>query len=528
MTKRTQRHSWKTLKASFTLALVMLIALAAFSSLPITINANDADDAPQASPAAIFTNPAAITIPSSGPATPYPSSIVVSGQPTSIPNTPGSVKVIINGFSHTFPDDVGFVLVGPSGAALNIQDGAGDGTDIVNVTYTISDTGATQLPDNGAWPAGTYKPAAYYTDVYPAPGPASYQNPGPIGGGTATFSSTFAGTNPNGTWNLFVVDFVGGDTGTIAGGWSLEIIAGPTIVPQHIVDFDGDGKTDPAVSRNAGGQKTWYIRNSGNGSSRTEPWGITTDIEVPEDYDGDGKTDVAVWRSGTPFNAYFYILQSSTNTLRTDKFGQSGDNPRVVGDYDGDGKSDVAVYRPGANAGDQSFWYYRSSVNGLIIGRNWGQNGDRPVPGDFDGDGRNDFVVQRNSGSGQAAFFMNQSTSGNQNVVFGAVGDGIVPGDYDGDQKTDIATVRGVGGAIQWNIRRSSDGATNIINFGITSDIIAHGDYDGDGKTDLGVWRTNVNPEQVFFFWLRSSDGILGSQEWGQAGDVPVAIYNQH
>ena len=45
---------------------------------------------------------------------------------------------------------------------------------------------------------------------------------------TATFSSTFGGTNANGNWNLYVVDFVGGDTGSIAGGWSITFVTGAT------------------------------------------------------------------------------------------------------------------------------------------------------------------------------------------------------------------------------------------------------------------------------------------------------------
>ncbi|WP_249263521.1 calcium-binding protein, partial [Microcystis aeruginosa] len=41
--------------------------------------------------------------------------------------------------------------------------------------------------------------------------------------------SVFNSTNPNGTWSLYVVDDVGGDAGTIAGGWSLDIgTAAPT------------------------------------------------------------------------------------------------------------------------------------------------------------------------------------------------------------------------------------------------------------------------------------------------------------
>jgi hypothetical protein len=124
-------------------------------------------------PSAIFTNSTAITV-TGGPANnavPYPSGIVVSGMSGTIPTTPGSVKVTLNNYSHTFSDDLGIVLVGPTGAALLLQDGAGDDPDMVGVTYTISDSGATQLPNLTAWTAGTYKPTAYYTgDSFPAPG----------------------------------------------------------------------------------------------------------------------------------------------------------------------------------------------------------------------------------------------------------------------------------------------------------------------------------------------------------------------
>ena len=168
-----------------TLALALVFALLAYGMLPATATANKSQaDAPQAdapqAPSVVFTNPATITIPSSGTATPYPSAIVASGLPTSLPATPNAVNVIINGYSHTFPDDVGFVLVGPTGAALNISDGAGDGTDMVNVTYTISDAGATQLPTAGAWGPGTYKPANYYSDVFPAPATSGVQRSGTI------------------------------------------------------------------------------------------------------------------------------------------------------------------------------------------------------------------------------------------------------------------------------------------------------------------------------------------------------------
>ena len=132
---------------------------------------------------------------------------------------------------------------------------------------------------------------------------------------------------------------------------------------------------------------------------------------------------------------HFYILQSATNTVRIDTFGQNGDDPTVVGDYDGDGKADVAVYRSGASAGDQSTWYYRGSLTPATVNSiPWGQNGDFPAPGDYDGDGKNDFVIQRASG-GSGVFWMNTTTAGISTITFGNSSDVVVPGDYDGDGK---------------------------------------------------------------------------------------------
>ncbi|HEX5705695.1 MAG TPA: proprotein convertase P-domain-containing protein [Pyrinomonadaceae bacterium] len=172
-----------------------------------------------------FSNPNAITIldtPRIGgvaPSSPYPSSINVAG----VSGTVTRVAVRINGFNHTFPSDVDMLLVGPGGQKMIIFSDAIGTVGVTNRTYLLDDTAGTLLPSTGAPLSGTFRPANYGTgDAFPAPAPiAPYQNPATAG--AATFASVYGGQNPNGVWSLYVVDDVGLDAGSIAGGWELLI-----------------------------------------------------------------------------------------------------------------------------------------------------------------------------------------------------------------------------------------------------------------------------------------------------------------
>ena len=314
----------------------------------------------------------------------------------------------------------------------------------------------------------------------------------------------------------------------------------PTATRRTVLDFDGDGKSDYAVARaaDAVSPTVWYINNSSNQSASAVRFGTgvrgfgftpPADVATPEDFDGDGKTDIAVWRAGD--FAYFYILQSSNNTFRSEQFGRTGDNPTVIRDYDGDGKADLAVYREGTTASPQSFWYYRPSGTPGVNFRQtaWGAAGDFVAPGDYDGDGKGDFVVYRNV-NGSGVFLLNKSAGGSEYVYFGLPTDQINPGDYDGDGKTDFALSRydtsNPNNPVRWFILTRAGGGTgsNPIIFGGLTDFTAQGDYDGDGKTDIAVWRRANGT----FYVRRSGDGGFQSQQWGQQGDYPVGYYNAH
>ena len=163
-----------------------------------------------------FTNTATIAIPegadSTGPASVYPSSIVVADLPTAMT----TVRVRLNGLSHTWPDDLDVLLVGPQGEHALLLSDAGGAADAVNVTLIFEASASAPVPDGGPIVSGAYLPSAYVDgDAFDAPAPA-----GPY---TADLS-VFDGTDPNGTWLLFVMDDLGGDVGEIAGGWSLTFV----------------------------------------------------------------------------------------------------------------------------------------------------------------------------------------------------------------------------------------------------------------------------------------------------------------
>jgi hypothetical protein len=165
-----------------------------------------------ATSAVLFTSPGGAAIPGSGtgsstgaPAAPYPLQVNVSGLSGTIVN----LAVRLNGLSHTFPDDIDMMLAGPAGQNVMLMSDAGFSTDLVDANLTFA-TGGTPLPDGGTIVSNTtYTPADFDPGenlVAPAP-------PGPY----STDLSVFNGSNPNGTWSLFVQDDAGGDVGALAG-----------------------------------------------------------------------------------------------------------------------------------------------------------------------------------------------------------------------------------------------------------------------------------------------------------------------
>jgi uncharacterized repeat protein (TIGR01451 family) len=200
-----------------------------------------------------YANTNSIVIPNQGPASPYPSTINISG----LTGTVSKVVVSLNGLKHSFPHDVGMLLVSPSGAKAMVMSGVGGGNSISNVNLTFDDSAASSLSELGQIISGTYKPTAYL------PGKTF---PSLVVAGTTNSFVPFRGGTPNGTWALYVVDDASGDSGIITGGWSLTLTTVSTVNPIADVAIIASGVSPNPAYTGVPVTYTFIVSNKGPAS----------------------------------------------------------------------------------------------------------------------------------------------------------------------------------------------------------------------------------------------------------------------
>jgi subtilisin-like proprotein convertase family protein len=160
------------------------------------------------------------------PAGLYPSTVTVTGL-TGL--AVSKATVTIHGLSHTFPSDVSILLVGPQGqsAILMSETGGQNRYSVTDLTITLDDDASSPLPIDTSLVSGTFRPTEAYVLIGYPHFPYDFPPPAPPGNSNSvSVLSVFKNTDPNGAWNLFVVDDSSGDTGSIAGGWSLTVSVG--------------------------------------------------------------------------------------------------------------------------------------------------------------------------------------------------------------------------------------------------------------------------------------------------------------
>lgn len=226
----------------------------------------------------------AITINASGNATSYPSTINVSNFSGSITN----IKVNINNFSHTFPADVDIVLFGPTGAHSIIFTDALSSSAITGRNYTFQ-IGATALSTSTASASGTYGVV----------NGSAYNGTGTPSAVSSANLSNFVGTNPNGTWSLFVFDDASGDAGTI-GSWSIELTINADVSYSWSPStfLSATNVANPTAS-NMLSTQTYTVTATSNGCSNTDQVVVTvnnptvTTTRTANDFVWTGSTSTA-------------------------------------------------------------------------------------------------------------------------------------------------------------------------------------------------------------------------------------------
>ncbi len=475
-------------------------------------------------------NTLAVAIPDSGIASPYPSSITLTNMIGAVTD----VVVSLENFSHTAPDDVDLLLLGPGGQSVILMSDAGGAIPVTNAGLTFQDEAAGNLPDEGPLVSGVFRPTNVGSgDTFPAPAPVT----APTGSSLGVFN----GTNPNGTWSMYLVDDNGNNTGSIANGWALSIgtsatscsvSLNPTI--QTFPITGGSGNFNVVTPFGCGwtaATNSPFIditsATSGAGGSQA----ITFDVEPNMMGGRSGRITVS---TGTldrhftvqqPSGCPFALSQESLNfnagggagSVQVTALDVCGWTPtttspwitNISGTGSGNGTVNFTVAANSSSAPRTGTIVI--GARELAINQTGAPSGARPF--DFDGDGSSDVGIFRPSA---ATWYVLHSSNGNMFALqFGIASDRIAPADYDGDNKVDIAVFRN--GAWYWI--QSSDSTFKADQWGLSGDIPVPADYDFDNKADVAVYRPG---SPGVWYIKRSSDSVVVTQPFGTSNDRPL------
>lgn len=298
-------------------------------------------------------------------------------------------------------------------------------------------------------------------------------------------------------------------------------------------DFDGDGKTDPAIYYPASGQWSVFLMGSGTVTNVTVGGGHY--LPVPGDYDGDGKADFVVFDSTTA--TWWGKLSSGGEAMGT--FGQPGTWP-VPADYDGDRVTDLGVYNPLTG-----IWSLFSLSKGWSTSIKWGYLGDfrswdnpqtytvLPMPFDYNQDGVDDLgYYYRGMSMEDSGWSILYVGIGSEYYKWGSSGSLPAPGKYQ------VAMAEAPCGVCVYKIKdqemtRSSEWAIpyrTAFYMGVYGETlpVSAGDYDGNGFDDNAVYNY-VTGEWTIIYNTGRVDVVGREQVGGFFGGptaVPANIYS--
>lgn len=292
-------------------------------------------------------------------------------------------------------------------------------------------------------------------------------------------------------------------------------------------DFNGDGKTDVALT----GQASWYTLpvafSNGNGTFNVTNRYIgdfasfaanRQAVKLTGDFNGDGKTDIALTGPSTwntlPIacsngDGSFSVTNTYIGVFAS--WSARRDVSRLTGDFNGDGKTDIALIGPKGwgsmpvafSNGNGSFTVTNHPINNFASFA--ADANSTKLTGDFNGDGRTDVALTGPSywNTLPVAFSNGNGTFTVTNLYIGEFAEWAsnpqakkLVGDFNGDGKTDIAMT----GPSAWYTLpvafSNGNGTFSVTNVG-NSTFASYAsysnaepmaaDFNGDGKTDIAV-----------------------------------------
>jgi subtilisin-like proprotein convertase family protein len=434
---------------------------------------------------------------------PYGTSINVSGMSGVISN----VKVTLNGLSHQVLSDVDVLLVSPTGVSFILMSDTIFGpASNVNLTFDDSATGILNV-----FPVvtGSYKPTNIdggLKDFFSNPAPLRpyYADNSTIG--TLT---NLNGLNPNGEWKLFVIDDSANNTGSMSGGWSIDITTTPLVLPPLNCAL-------PSFSTTA------------------YPANVSPTNLVVGDFNNDSKQDLVVTNQIS--NDISVLLGNGTGGFSPQTLvasGGSGPYGIAKGNFNTDANLDFVV----TNSGGNSISVYLGNGNGTFSAPNNFTVGASPLSiavGDFNNDSKKDLAVANFGGffSGAVSILLGNGTGGftlTRTLRTATQPSAVLVGRFNGNaDTTDDIAVTNFGAD---NISVFFGSGTGTFTLFQTLSLLAgsgpvameYYDYSGDGPSDLIVANYNSNSFRSVF---GTGNGFAnGSGQTAQdIGDSPISL----